>query len=499
MRTLRILFRHRVTRWRRDPTWGTGTVAGQIVLLGLLLFLLAPLGLGSYVLGDVLRELYPEADALRLINGGMLYLVPALMASRFMTQSPPSEHVAPYAPLPISGTGLLNGQAVLSLLSVHTVFAVVLVGPVWAAEIATAWSPSAAGAWLATALLVTVVIPSHGANLLHLLLGRRPWGFVGALAGIALIFVADAMLGPDLVRGLSRVVFSQPALGLAAAGVAVGGMHAALLRAMRARLEVDRRARQRIGGSSRREAGFYWWIERTLPAGRLVALELRQMARTRRLRGMVLYTLLAVVAIHGWSFTIVASGRSIDSLYIVLACTTGIGGAALGLGPVVFGASSSYADELFAHPHRLVAVVRAKLTILWAGTVPGTVLLLSVCAGLPVSRSAFFVASILWWWGVVVPGFVGMGIHAQKPVDLSASHFSFRTSSLREIAGLLLALAPMFTFVDTTGYWWSTSMVLGAPGLVGVLAYYWIPQLLTRRFRARRHKMLEGFRENEPI
>ena len=113
-------------------------MAGQIVLLALLLFFLFPLGLSSYVLGDVLRELYPEADALRLINGGMLYLVPALMASRFMTQSPPSEHVAPYALLPISGTGLLNGQAVLSLLSVHTVFAVVLVGPVWAAEIATA-------------------------------------------------------------------------------------------------------------------------------------------------------------------------------------------------------------------------------------------------------------------------------------------------------------------------------------------------------------------------
>ncbi len=499
MRTFRILFRHRVTRWRRDPTWGTGTVAGQIVLLGLLLFLLAPLGLSSYVLGDVLRELSPETDALRLINGGMLYLVPALVASRFMTQSPPSEHVAPYVSLPISGTGLLNGQAALSLLSLHTVFAVVLVGPVWAAEIATAWSPGAAGAWLVTALLLTVVLASHGATLLHLLLGRRPWGFVGALAGIALIFVADATLGPDLVRGLSRVVFGRPALGLAAAVVAVGGMHAALLRAMRARLEVDGRTGQRSGGSPRRGAGVYRWVERTLPAGRLVALELRQIVRTRRLRGMMLYTSLALVAIHGWGLMTVVSGGSIEPLYIVLASTTGIGGAALGLGPVVFGASSSYADELFAHPHRLVAVVRAKMTILWNGTIPGTILLLSVCTGLPVSKSVFFVASILWWWGVVVPGFVWMGIHARKPVDLSASHFSFRTSSLRETAGVLLALAPMFTFVDATGYWWSTSVLLGAPGLIGVLACHWMPQLLTRRFRVRRHAMLSGFRENEPV
>ncbi len=209
MRAIRILLRHRVTRWLRDPTWGTGTVAGQVVLLGFLLVLLAPLGLGSYVLGEVLRELYPEASALSLINGGMLYLVPVFMASRFLTQPPPSEHVAPYVSLPISGTGLLNGQAALSLLSLHTVFAVVLVGPVWAREIATAWTPVGAGAWLVAALLLTIVLASHGANLLHLLLGRRPWGTAGALAGIALFFAADATLGPDLFRGFSRVLFGR--------------------------------------------------------------------------------------------------------------------------------------------------------------------------------------------------------------------------------------------------------------------------------------------------
>ncbi len=192
MRAIRFLLRHRVTRWLRDSRWGTGTVAGQVVLVGLLLLLLAPLGLGSYMLSDVLRELYPEANALRLINGGMLYLVPALMASRFLLRSPPSERVAPYVSLPISPSGLLHGQAALSVLSLHTLLAGVLVGPVWAAEVLTTWSPLGAAAWLGTALLLTVVLPSHGAILLHLLLGRRPWGFVGALAGIALCFVADA-------------------------------------------------------------------------------------------------------------------------------------------------------------------------------------------------------------------------------------------------------------------------------------------------------------------
>jgi hypothetical protein len=112
MRALRILLGHRVARWLRDPSWGTGTIGGQIVLLALLLFLLFPLGLGSYVLGDVLRELYPDAGALRLINGGMLYLVPVLTASRFLLQSPPSERVAPYVALPILVLGVLWGSTV---------------------------------------------------------------------------------------------------------------------------------------------------------------------------------------------------------------------------------------------------------------------------------------------------------------------------------------------------------------------------------------------------
>ena len=54
-------------------------MAGQIVLLGLLLAFLFPLGLLSYVLGDVLRETIPGADPLALINGGMLYLMPAFI------------------------------------------------------------------------------------------------------------------------------------------------------------------------------------------------------------------------------------------------------------------------------------------------------------------------------------------------------------------------------------------------------------------------------------
>jgi hypothetical protein len=83
MDALRILLRHRVTSWLRHPGWSPGAVIGQIVLLGLLLLLLFPVGLGSYMVGAGIREVNPDASVLRALNGGMLYLVPALTLARF--------------------------------------------------------------------------------------------------------------------------------------------------------------------------------------------------------------------------------------------------------------------------------------------------------------------------------------------------------------------------------------------------------------------------------
>jgi hypothetical protein len=502
MRALRILLRHRVTRWRRDPSWGTGTVAGQIVLLALLLFFLFPLGLSSYVLGDVLRELYPEADALRLINGGMLYLVPALTASRFLLQSPPSERMAPYVSLPISPSGLLHGQVALSLLSLHTLFAAVLVGPVWAAEVMAAWSSPGAAAWLAIALLVTVVIPSHGANLLHLLLGRRPWGFVGALAGITLCFVADAVVGPDLFRGLSRLVFGRPSVGLVVAVGVVGSTHAALLRVMRTRLEVDRRTAAQIGGPSRRAASVYRWIERTLPAGPLVALELRQVVRTRRLRGATATILGLMAFFYGWAGVQLVMTGTVETDVLMNVVLWGIGGPIFAIGYTVYGISAGHIDGLFAGPTPLSHIVFSKLMLLWAGLIPATLLLPTLLPWVPLRYAALLVGCALYWWGVMVPSTVYFGPRFRTPVDMSASHFSMNPSgSLRGLVLVppLLVLVVSPILAGATGAWWIVGGSLCAVGLIGLGVAAWRQAPFARQLDRHRHEMLKAFRENELI
>ena len=497
MRALRILLRHRVTRWLRDPTWGTGTVAGQVVLLGLLLFLLAPLGLGSSMVGTVIREVNPEVEVLWVINGGMLYLVPALMLARFFVQSPPSGRLAPYLALPMRRRSVLQGQIVLVLLSVHTVFAVVVVGPVWGAEVWPALSGGEAAAWLASALLLAGVLPALGMQLLNVLLGREPAWFLGVLLIGIVFFGLDAVLEASLLRSVSRVVFGAPLVGLFLSLLVTAGTYAVLLRVMEARFEVDRQAAPRAGGPSRRRTGFYQWIERTLPAGRLVALTLRQVARTRRLRGL---------GLSGLAFMVVWYGAALGEVFRELAPSLffvglfGLG-PTLGLGFIVFGISAGHADGLFARPHAPRRIVTATLVLLWLGILPGTLLLPAFLPWLSPAQSSLLLGFALWWSGIVVPALVYVAPRLRKPVDTSASAFTISVRTLHGIAVYPLWFAPMIAaaVADAAGVWWTAGAVLGGAGLIGLLALPWTTGVLARQLASHRHAMLAGFRENEPV
>jgi hypothetical protein len=299
MRAFSILLWHQIARRLRDSTWSVGTAMGQGIRLLLLLGMLYLLGMGSYNLGTLIRDVNPSGDVRRILNSGMLYLVPTLTAARFVLQSSSSVRMTAYLDLPIGRAGLLRGQVLLYLLSVHTGAAIVLVGPVWVVEVWAVLPVVEAGAWLATALLVAAILPSLGAQLLNVLLGRYPKWFVVVLAGGVGLAGVDVLLALDLLRGLSQGMFGMPIVGLLGALAVTAGLYGGLLRALRARLEIDRGTMPRKTRFSAPDAGLYRWIEQTLPAGRLVALEVRQIARSRRLRGLALLGLAISVCFYG--------------------------------------------------------------------------------------------------------------------------------------------------------------------------------------------------------
>jgi len=507
MRALRILLRHRVTSWFRHPGWGTGTVIGQIVLLGLLLLLLFPVGLGSYAIGTGIREVNPDANVLRVINGGMLYLVPALTLARFFLQSPTSGRLGPYLALPIRRRGVLRGQVLLALLSVHTVFAVIVVGPVWAAEVWPTLSGGEAASWLASALLLAGVLPALGMQLLNVLLGREPaWFLGGLLVGTGLVGL-DAILEISLLWSASRVIFGAPLVGLSLSLLATAGTYAVLLRGMEARVEVDRRTAPRSSRSSTREWGarVYRWVQTTLPAGRLVALELRQLVRTRRLRGLALMGITIALTFFALSVAEVYVGTSaeIGANAVMNVAFWGLGGALIGVSVQAYAVSAGHIEGTFARPHQLKAVVASKIALLWTGLVPGTVFLLGLLPWLSLRVGTFLGACALYWWGVIVPAMVYLGAQMRAPVDLSASAFSF-DGTVGNLAGVALAPVILVVIVGSavaalTDAWWTVAAVIGGMGLLGLGVVFWSLRPLAQHLDHHRREMVEGFREHELI
>ena len=505
MHALRILLRHRVTRWLRHPEWGTGTVVGQIVLLGLLLVFLWPVGMGSYMFGAGIRELYPDLDVLWVLNSGMLYLVPALTLARFFLQSPPSDQLAPYLDLPVRRRAVLRGQAAFTLLSVHTVFAIVIVGPVWVAEVGPVLSMVEAGVWLVVALLLVGVVPAFGMQLLNVLLGRHPKWFLSVLLVAAGGFGVNAILEASLLQSASRLVFGTPFVGLALSMLAAVGTYAALLRVMEAQIEVDRRASSRTAGASSWGMGIYRWIETTLPTGRLVALELRQVVRTRRMRGLALMGIAIVLGFFGLFVAelVLEETAEPSSSGVLNIAFWGLGGTLLGVSVQAFAVSADHMEGMLARPHRLASIVMAKMGLLWAGLVPGTLLLLALLPWLPLRVGALFGGCAVYWWGVIVPWMVYLGPQMRTPVDLSASAFSFN-GSLGNLTGL--ALVPIILVVivgsvvaATASAWWIVAVLTGGAGLLGLGGLIWTLRPFVRQLDRHRHEMIEGFRENESI
>jgi hypothetical protein len=225
---------------------------------------------------------------------------------------------------------------------------------------------------------------------------------------------------------------------------------------------------------------------------------LRQILRTRRLRGLFLVGLVTSAYFNGIAFaTAEQTVKAADLFNIVL---FGIGGPASGLGFWLFGTWSGYAEGLFARPHAPVDIVRAKLVLLWIALLPGSLGLLVLLPWLSGAHAAFLGALLLCWAGVIVPGFLYIGPRFRTPVDTSASVFTMTTNvhGLRYLPLLFLLVVISFVALLLDA-WWGTAVVVAVASTGALFGVLWTVRPFARQLNRHRREMLEGFRENEPI
>lgn len=499
-----ILLRHRWRRLQRSPCRNVG-LFNILLVLFLGLFPLYGLGVGSYGAMNLVQQRYPNADATALVNGSMLYLVLGLILARLLFRFVRSERLDSYLPLPISKHGLLRAQFLLSLVSPHTLLALVIVGPLWSAEMGGATTTVGALAWLASALVLSIMGPALGIQGLRVLLDCRPrTGSAGLLLGVVAIGV-DATTGFGLVRAASEFIFGAPVLGLVCTIVGMGGATIAVLRGMRIRLDTDRQ-KKRAGAPSGGYSPFDRWIEKALPAGRLVALELRQMVRTRLLQRFLPGMLPILLLGYGSYFIAAGSGASLTALeearsgFWIVGVVAGI----LIYGGYSYGVLSDYAGGLFARPHSLAEIVKSRMIVLGLWVLFGLLLTTPLWPWVPLEQVIFALAFVVFLMGTFVPGLVYLGPRTRTPVDSSTTEGVSASSAAMEIGfkmgvpvGLILSVGIVVGGLFSA--WSTVSGVFAGIGLLGMLNLPSTFPSFVRQLERHRREMLEGFWKNDPV
>jgi len=497
MRAFRLLLRHSLLYWRRNPFLGDGTLAGQIVITVLAaalvgVFVVGPLVLGGLFWSRIVAEVpVLTGEPLPALNRSLLPALLALLPMRFLLHQPSSLSIRPYAARPLSRSGLVHAHLALSLASLFNVGALAFLVPVWTSTVWPALPPVAALLW-ALAAGAGVVLWNYGAALLHLWLGRRsPWLWgVGALAGATL--AGDYLLGTRVVPALSGAVLSRPLAGAVLLCSAAAALHGQLHRAY---MDGLRDAPPGTGRPWALADRLVAWLERFGDAGRVAALEFRMALRHRRSRGALL-----LVFLSGPYFGLTAAWGADPSGFLGL-CIYSVGGASLMYGQFLFAADAKHLSGLLARALPVRALIGGKLLMVQLLTAATFLWTSPVLAWIPGYLRWTYLAALLFFIGVGAPLLIMLSMNTRQPIDLTRSVFSFRAGRSLHLLGMLFALfyfmVVLVVVIETEQVAWAGFLVVPALGPLAVQP--WLTRALTRRFLRKRHVLLDRLRTNEPV
>jgi len=147
---------HQWRRQWRSATWGRNLVATVLLVLAAVYVGILFVGLGWFY-PQVVAEVAPDRDPLRLLNASLLYGAVGLIVGRFFLQRSAGSDVRAYRPLPIRDGQLVRLLQVTSALSLFNLLPVVLLATLWGSTVWPAAAPTGAVLWAVGALLAVAL------------------------------------------------------------------------------------------------------------------------------------------------------------------------------------------------------------------------------------------------------------------------------------------------------------------------------------------------------
>ncbi len=484
--TIFDVLRHRWTGWRRSTTFGRSLLTTVIALLAAVYFggWLAALG---WFYPDVMAEVAPTRDPLRLLNEHLLSGAAGLVVARFFLQRFDAGAWRALLCLPVRRTTLARAIQITSAASLLTLIPLLGLAALVASTALPGTSPLGAVLWTAGALLA--VGTTHFAYVwLRVAWLRRRWAVFLGLSAVVLGLIGGDLLGETVVRDASAWLFGGaqrghvgPLLLLAVGAVALG---AASTRALRRYMY---REAEGAGRGKRRQ-----YV--SLDVGRrggLWSLILLEGALIFRNRGPREQLFIGGGALGFFAYVVVRGALPIFSV--------GMAPFMLGLllpvtyGQFAFAWHGKHFDGLLsrASPGRLV---RATLVVLMGLAVGPPVLAMPIVAWGDPFLAVPMVAFALYHAGVSVPAVVWAGIVGNRTwVNPEQSRFTVSGGSMRAIVLMALLGVPPALLASLGGISALLSGVAALGGLGLGTIPLWLPRL-EAALRHRRHAMLRGFR-----
>ena len=500
--TLLDVLRHQWHQRTRSPTFGRSLIGGLLLLLAAAYFGSLFVAVGWFF-PEIVAEVAPGQDPLRLLNEFLLYGAVGLVPMRFFLQRSAGTDVRPYLPLPLRRAQVVRILQVLSSLSLLNLLPVVVLASLWGRTVLPATSAVGATYWAVGALLL-VATTQFLNSLLRAVWDRSAGLVLGAAGLVAVLVVGSNWMRTGVLRAASAWCFGGLAAGrilpliVMLAGTAA--LAVAAHRMLRGRLysvlwDADSPRTQSTGLLQGMGHG----------RGRVVSLallDLKLILRNKRPRQMLLSALL-LEALFVFQLVTATGGKApppvLDAFITVTFSVVLTGLLGFQYAGFVYAWHGAHFDGLLARAVRPQTLVRSQYATFCVLCLAGTAVVPPVAGGLRPSMIAPMGALLIYNLGVVAPVFLGLGAWRREAVALDQSaFFNYQGNTTTTFAGGFVGGLAAMTL--PVGLWVGlgrsvalvTVLALGALGVA--LSPVWtrgIGRLLCRQ----RHAMASGFRD----
>lgn len=487
-----LLLSHQWKAFWRSRNAGK-SVAIQIFMGFLMLYLLASALLVGFAVKAIIKEVVPGQDVVTVFCGFVLYYFAFDILMRFMLQELPTIAVQPYLAHNIKRKQLVHFLNWRSLFTFLNVLPLILFIPFSITGIGKAY-----GALVATGFVVSIISLCIFNHFLILYVKRKTvisaWWMVGFFVTVVLFMLGD-YFGIFSLQKVSAFLFTGILHNAWLCLVAIA--FAALAFINNSRFLYNNLYIEEISKSAKaKTSNEFSWLQRFGNIGDLIAVDLKLILRNKRPRSLLMLSVIFLA--YGFIFykQVYFEKNMLGMVLMGGIFITGMFMASFG--QFLFAWQSVHFDGIMASNTNIKTFIKSKFYLLTAFST------IAMLVSLPYGFINWRIIPIQ-----IAAYFFNVGIHSimciyfatrsYKGLDLGkAATFNYQgTGAAQWLYSLAIFLVggllyfPLGFFVNP----WAGIIAVGLLGLISFLLQDWWMEILTKEFMLRKYKILEGFRE----